>query len=92
MPRQTHAQHPHILELAKRGAEHRYQELRAELHSLLKHFPHLRKPSSPLSAPVETIKKAIRRRRRRKMSDAAKKAVSERMKAFWAAKRKPTKG
>jgi hypothetical protein len=85
--------HPsHILELAKRGAEHRYQELKAELESLVKLFPHLRGHSgSPLSAPVETVKRAIRRRRRRKMSEAARKAVSERMKKFWAARRKAKK-
>ena len=81
--------HPsHILELAKRGAEHRYQELKAEIDSLVKHFPHLRSRSGgPLSAPVETVKRAIRRRRRRKMTEAARKAVSDRMKKFWAARR-----
>ncbi len=85
--------HPsHILELAKRGAEHRYQELKAEIESLVKWFPHLRGHSGgPLAAPVETVKRAIRRRRRRKMSKAAKKAVSDRMKKFWAAKRKAAK-
>jgi hypothetical protein len=82
--------HPsHILELAKRGAEHRYQELKAELESLAKMFPHLRTHSGgPLSAPVETVKRAIRRRRRRKMTEAAKKAISQRMKKLWAARRK----
>jgi hypothetical protein len=84
---------PHILELAKRGAEHRYQELKAEIESLVKHFPHLRGHSKGLlSAPVETVKRAIRRRRRRKMSAAARKAVSDRMKTFWAARRKAKKG
>jgi hypothetical protein len=35
--------HPsHILALAKRGAEHRHQELKAEIESLVKLFPHLR--------------------------------------------------
>jgi hypothetical protein len=85
--------HPfHILELAKRGAEHRYQELKAEIESLVKLFPHLPSHSGgPLSAPVETVKRAIRRRRRRKMTDEMKKAVSERMKKYWAAKRKTKK-
>jgi hypothetical protein len=88
MPRHT----SHILDLAKRGAEHRYQELKAEIASLVRLFPHLRgRSGGPLSAPVETIKRAIRRRRRRKMSEAARKAVSDRMKKFWAAKRKATK-
>ena len=85
--------HPsHILELAKRGAEHRYQELKTEIESLVKLFPHLRSRSGgPLSAPVETVKRAIRRRRRRKMTAAARKAVSEGMKKLWAARRKAKK-
>ena len=82
----------HILELAKRGAEHRYQELKAEIESLVKHFPHLRRHSGGgLSAPVETVRRAIRRRRRRKMSEAARKAISERMTKLWAARRKAKK-
>lgn len=79
----------HVLELAKRGAAHRYQELKAEVESLVKLFPHLRSRSGGrLSTPVKTVKHAIRRRRRRKMSEASRKAVSDRMKKFWAAKRK----
>jgi hypothetical protein len=82
----------HILEIAKRGAEHRYQELKAEIESLVKLFPHLPSRSGGLlSAPVETVKRALRRRRRRKMTAAARKAVSDRMKKFWAARRKATK-
>jgi hypothetical protein len=78
-----------MLDLAKRGAEHRYQELRAEIKSLVKMFPHLRSRSGgTLSAPVETVKRAFRRRRRRKMTAAAKKAISDRMKKLWAARRK----
>jgi hypothetical protein len=81
-----------ILKLAKLGAEHRYQQLKAEIETLVRHFPHLRSRSGgPLSAPVETVKRAIRRRRRRKMTDAMKKAISERMKKMWAARRKAKK-
>jgi hypothetical protein len=85
--------HPsHILDLAKRGAEHRYQELKAELESLVRLFPHLRgHPGSRLSTRIETVERAIRRRRRHKMSEAARKAISERMKKFWAARRKAKK-
>jgi hypothetical protein len=85
--------HPsHILELAKRGADHRYQELKAEIQSLVNHFPHLRGHSGgPLSAPVETVKRAIRRRRRRKMTEAARKRISEAQKKRWAARRKAKK-
>lgn len=31
----------HILELARKGAEHKYQELKAELAQLVKNFPDL---------------------------------------------------
>jgi hypothetical protein len=80
--------HPsHILELAKRGAEHRYQELKAEVALLLRQFPHLHGGSAHrLGSPADTVKESIRRRR--KMSEAARKAVSARMKKFWAARRK----
>jgi hypothetical protein len=87
------SKHPsHILEFAKRGAEHRYQELKSELALLTQQFPHLRGGSARrLGSPAETVKSPIRRRRR-KMSAAAKKAISERMKKLWAARRKATKG
>jgi hypothetical protein len=82
----------HILELAKRGAAHRYQELKAELALLVRQFPHLRGGSARrLGSPAETVTSPIRRRRR-KMSAAAKKAISERMKKLWAARRRAKKG
>jgi hypothetical protein len=31
----------HILDLARKGAEHKYEELKAEIAALVKHFPHL---------------------------------------------------
>lgn len=77
----------HILELARRGAELHYQNLKAELESLVKRFPHLRRPSA-LAAPVETVRRAIRKHRRHKWSAEARKAVSARMKRYWAGKRK----
>ena len=81
----------HILELAKRGAEHRYQELKAELKALEKLFSHLHygsavSPAMPGPAGEFTI-----RRRRRKMTAAARKATSERMKKSWAKRRKTEK-
>jgi hypothetical protein len=82
----------HILELAKRGAEHRYQELKAELKTLEKllsrlHYGSAVSPAMPGAAGESRI-----RRRRRKMSAAARKAISERMKKSWAKRRKATKG
>jgi hypothetical protein len=83
---------PHILELARRGAEHRYQELKTEIAALRKYFPDLaRAPRSKSpqidmsSEPAATIDRP--RRKRRRMSPAARRAVSRRMKKYWAARR-----
>jgi hypothetical protein len=85
-----------ILELARKGAEHRYQELKAEIAALRKSFPELaRAPRSSRpqidmsSEPAATIDRP--RRKRRRMSAAARMAVSRRMKKYWAAKRKDRK-
>jgi hypothetical protein len=80
--------HPsHILELAKRGAEHRYAELKAEIDLLVKRFPHVRGVShSVLPSPIAAVNHPIRRRKR--MSAAARKKISEAQKKRWAAKRK----
>jgi hypothetical protein len=88
------AKHPsHILEMARKGAEHRREELKAEIAALIKTFPHLRegqasirktagvKPGKELAPEVPSVQK------RPKWSAAAKKAVSLRMKKYWAAKR-----
>jgi hypothetical protein len=83
----------HILEFARRGAEHRYRELKAEIALLARQFPHLRGGrASRLGSPAETVKSPIRRRRRRRMSAAVKKAISQRMKKFWAARRRAQRG
>jgi hypothetical protein len=83
----------HILEMARKGAEHRHEELKAEIAALIKTFPHLRegkssirktasgKPGKELAADTPSVQK------RPKWSAAAKKAVSLRMKKYWAAKR-----
>ena len=77
----------HILEYAKRGAEHRYQELKAELAALEKVLKHLRFGSAISPAMPDAVEQPTRRRRRT-MSAAAKNAISARMKKYWAAKRK----
>ncbi len=87
------SKHPsHILELAKRGAEHRYQELKAEMAALEKLFSHLHYGSAVSPAMPGAAGESRIRRRRRKMSAAARKAISERMKKSWAKRRKATKG
>jgi hypothetical protein len=82
-----------ILELAKKGATHRYQELKAEISELMKAFPHLRYGSAVSPAMPDAVEEpTIRRRRKRsRMSAAARKAVSLRMKKYWAERRKAKK-
>jgi hypothetical protein len=84
----------HILELARKGAEHRYQELKAELVSLERAFPGLaeragRALGETVNAVEDTVNTVVRRSR--SMSAAQRKAVSERMKKYWAARRKAKK-
>jgi hypothetical protein len=82
----------HILDLARKGAEHRYEELKTEIAVLVKHFPHLSglgrvSHHIDLSAePAATIGR--KPRTRSKMSAAQRAAVSKRMKAYWDARRK----
>ena len=77
----------HVLEMARKVAEHRLDELKAEITSLIKAFPHLEFGSaiSP-AAPKQEFDRL--RKRRKPMSAAAKKAVSARMKKYWAARKK----
>jgi hypothetical protein len=83
-----------ILKWARRGAEARWHELQAEVASLVKSFPHLRDAVDRDELPVSIIKRGADRatgtgtRRRKPMSAAAKKAVSARMKKYWAERRK----
>jgi uncharacterized protein YicC (UPF0701 family) len=84
-----------LLKLARKGAEHRYEELKAEMAGLVKNFPHVaaragKQISRAVSrglAVVEAEAPKVRRRAR-KMSATARKAVSKRMKKYWAARRK----
>jgi hypothetical protein len=87
-----------ILEMARKGAEHRHEELKAEIASLVKTFPHLAgRTSKGISQAVSSGRAVVEaeapkvRRRARKMSAAARKAVSDRMKKYWAARRSAKK-
>ena len=86
-----------ILDLAKRGAMVRWNELQSELADLVKAFPSLRDVRTGETTIPEERRAATtgsngrvdgRGTRRRKMSPAARKAVSLRMKKYWAARRK----
>ena len=82
----------HILEMARKGTT------RLSMHreiALVKNFPHLASHAGKAAsragakglAAVQGEAKQVRRRAR-KMSAEARKAVSARMKKYWAAKRK----
>jgi hypothetical protein len=87
-----------VLEMARKGAEHTYEELHSQLAKLVKDFPHLAKRTRravtrSYSRGVETVQTNAPkvRRRARQMSAAARKAVSIRMKKYWATRRKAKK-
>jgi len=72
--------------LARLGAAARLEELRREEAAIRAAFPDLVRPKGGSSAvPVSA---ALKRRRRSRMSAAARKAVSERMTRYWAERRK----
>jgi hypothetical protein len=80
--------------LARLGAVARLEQLRQEESAIRAEFPELfgrgrqRQRNSPA---VAAEPRARRRRRRKPMTTAQKKAVSERMLKYWAARRKATK-
>jgi hypothetical protein len=77
--------------LARVGAEMRLRELLAEVAEIRRAFPGIGGQRGPARA---ADKGEVPRRRRRppRMSAAQKKAVSERMRKYWAARRKTKKG
>jgi hypothetical protein len=81
--------------LALLGARSRLEALQAEARRIIADFPQLRRESRRQPAEAEEIRapaaSAGRPRRRRKKpawSDEARRAVSERMKKYWASRRK----
>ena len=71
--------------LARLGAKARLEELRQEEAAIRRAFPDL---LSRGGRPAAAARKVARTRRRRPMSAAARQAVSERMKKYWANRRK----
>ena len=74
-----------LRELASAGAEVAIKELRAEIVALERTFPELASPR-PRRAVRRAVAKAGTKTRR--MSAEARKAVSQRMKKYWAERRK----
>ena len=85
-----------ILAWARRGAEVRWNELQAEVASLLKAFPDLATISKTARRTIAKSARGVAdtlepKRKRSKMSAAQRKAVSARMKKYWAEQRKAAK-
>jgi hypothetical protein len=74
--------------LARLGAMARLQQLKDEEAAIRAEFPEL---FGGRRAAVDTAEAETKRRRRPRMSAASRQAVSERMKKYWAERRK-TKG
>jgi hypothetical protein len=78
--------------LARLGAVARLEQLRQEESAIRAEFPELfgrgRRPASETAQPA---KATGTRRRRKKMTAEQKKAVSERMRRYWADRRKNKK-
>lgn len=74
---------------ALKGAEQRLAEIAGEANAILRNFPELRGKGRGLagtgSAATRQVDAGIRRRPR--VSAAARKAASDRMKKYWAARR-----
>jgi hypothetical protein len=78
-----------IRQLAVSGAENLLKQLRAEIVAIERTFPELTGPAAR-RAVQQSVKTA--QKRTRQMSDAARKAVSARMKKYWAERRKAKAG
>jgi hypothetical protein len=81
-------------EYARLGAEARVAQLHAELNEIYRAFPGLRARRSgtgTAKAPAQSPKGA-RRRGRRTMTAAQRREVSQRMKRYWAGRRRALDG
>ena len=85
----------HILDMALKGAEHKYEELKAEIAALVKNFPHLAGRKGGMARGMAAVSKGGRAvmaavagkpapKKRRKMSAKARKAISNAQKVRWA--------
>ncbi len=77
--------------LARLGAQARLVELKREEGNIRRAFPELFRASTRPAVTAADAAGEVRRRRRSRMSAAGRKAVSERMKKYWAERRKAKK-
>lgn len=75
-----------LRELARTGAQVTLERLRAEVTAIERAFPELAAIPRSRQAVQRSVKTVTRRSQ--KMSAAARKAVSQRMKRYWAERRK----
>ncbi len=83
--------HEQIQQLARLGAKARLEELRREEAAIRHAFPDLvggRARGAGGRKSIEGPEPAAPRRTKRRMTAAARKAVSDRMRKYWAARRK----
>jgi len=77
-----------FLELARRGAQHRYEELQVELASLVRQFPDLRRKAREVVRRGRRAATAavaeLQPRKRRRLSAAARARISAAQRARWA--------
>lgn len=85
MPKGSGLSAERLRELARSGAETVLNQLRAEIIAIERTFPELALPNKR-RAVRQAFQKA--RKRVRAMTEAEKKAVSERMKKYWAERRR----
>ena len=78
---------PNLQELARVGAQARLAAIQEERSALLAMFPELKEGRASNAATATPSAPAPRIRKRPPMSAAQKKAVGERMKAYWARRR-----
>ena len=77
-----------LLRFARTGAEARLQELRQEIESIYAAFPELRRRAAGSRKRVAVRRaKSPRPRRRQSWTTAQRKAVSQRMRKYWAARK-----
>jgi hypothetical protein len=84
------SRHPsNLLELAAHGAKHRYEELQAEMASLVRQFPSLRNGAAAVVSRGREADRGVTGNtdsapRRRTMSVAARRRISLAQKKRWA--------
>jgi hypothetical protein len=78
--------------LALIGAEGRIESLRAEIAAIVALFPELKNAAGGAAGRGGRAAKAATSKRNWNMSSAQRKAVSARMKKYWAARRKEKAG